>query len=220
MKDAVRRRESMGRALGSLLVACIVLSLALVDWRKSSDWISAGQLVVWMYRIHKRDPTVKQDLGAVVIVQALKLCLSGQGKNGLPIQTVWQIPLAAAISAIGFLRLSRRESASEAQLEEQETNAIKGPFPPLLFPSKTTHMRLFPQKHGFGYSYLLVGVPVGWRGTIGSLISVDEHLLPQRRRKNGWFHVRAADYLERGGEGVDLKTKLSEYLRSQVCIQQ
>ena len=36
-------------------------------------------------------------------------------------------------------------------------------LPPLLITSRTTHSRIFPQKHAFSYSYLFVGIPVGSR---------------------------------------------------------
>ncbi|TLS29017.1 hypothetical protein PpBr36_01634 [Pyricularia pennisetigena] len=83
------------------------------------------------------------------------------------------------------------------------------PGKPLLVPSRTTHSRLFPEKHSFSYSYLLVGIPVGWTGTAGSLVSADT---PSRR---GWYDVDAADYLARGRGYLGLRGKLDEYLQSQ-----
>ncbi|KAF2762420.1 hypothetical protein EJ05DRAFT_533980, partial [Pseudovirgaria hyperparasitica] len=89
------------------------------------------------------------------------------------------------------------------------------PFRPLLLPCKTTHARVFPKKHSFGYSYLFVGVPVGWHGKVGSLLSVDTHCCFDGNEDKGWFHVQAGDYLERGSEELDLKGKLHAYLESQ-----
>lgn len=84
-----------------------------------------------------------------------------------------------------------------------------GPGKVLLLPSRTTHSRIFPKKHSFSYSYLLVGIPVGWRGTAGGLVSAD---VSSRR---GWYHVDASDYLVRGKGELGLRGKLDAYLESQ-----
>ncbi|KAH8670938.1 hypothetical protein BX600DRAFT_495739 [Xylariales sp. PMI_506] len=86
-----------------------------------------------------------------------------------------------------------------------------GPMKPLLFPCKTTHTRLFPQKHSFEYSYLMVGAPVDWTGNAGGMISVGESSGARR----GWYQIKAGDYLERGSEHLGLRDKLNSYLQSQ-----
>ncbi|KAI0842525.1 hypothetical protein F5Y06DRAFT_306060 [Hypoxylon sp. FL0890] len=86
-----------------------------------------------------------------------------------------------------------------------------GPGWPLLFPCQTTHTRLFPKKHSFVYSYLLVGIPVGWTGAAGGMISNDEH----GTGASGWYKIDAADYLERGSGHLGLRGKLNAYLESQ-----
>ncbi|OTB15002.1 hypothetical protein K445DRAFT_75422 [Daldinia sp. EC12] len=86
-----------------------------------------------------------------------------------------------------------------------------GPGRPLLFPCRTTHTRLFPKKHSFSYSYLLVGVPVGWTGVAGGMISNDEH----STGVGGWYKVDASDYLYRGNGHLGLRGKLNNYLESQ-----
>ncbi|KAK3301355.1 uncharacterized protein B0H64DRAFT_370485 [Chaetomium fimeti] len=72
-----------------------------------------------------------------------------------------------------------------------------GPGKVLLFPCWTSHSRLFPKKHSFSYPYLLVGIPVGFEGSVG------------------WFTIDAGDYLERGKSELGLRGKLDEYLWSQ-----
>ncbi len=88
-----------------------------------------------------------------------------------------------------------------------------GPSRPLLFPCRTTHTRFFPKKHSFSYSYLLVGIPIGWTGAAGGMISNDEH----NTGVKGWYSINAADYLERGNGHLGLRGKLDPYLESQVC---
>lgn len=89
---------------------------------------------------------------------------------------------------------------------------------PILFPCRTSHTRVFPQKHSFSYSYLFVGIPVGWRGWISSILTADLKTLPWRGRKprNGWLNVDSADYLARGDSVHGLRGKLDTYLESQV----
>lgn len=111
-------------------------------------------------------------------------------------------------------------------MKRPETNikqSAEGPKP-LFFPSRTTHTRLFPKKHSFSYSYLLVGIPVGWQGSVGGMLSADQGT---HRTRGGpesgpsgrsWFTVDAGDYLDRGNRQHGLDGKLRKFIRSQVCI--
>ena len=94
------------------------------------------------------------------------------------------------------------------------------PFRPLLFPCRTAHTRFFPKKHAFSYSYLLVGIPVGWRGSVGNILSADvRHLAPKGPiAPKAWFEVDSQDHLERGDSDSGLRGKLDTYLRSQVRL--
>ncbi|KAK0635555.1 hypothetical protein B0T17DRAFT_481508 [Bombardia bombarda] len=89
--------------------------------------------------------------------------------------------------------------------------AWDGPGKALLFPCKTTHSRMFPEKHSFSYSYLVVGIPVGWEGNAAGMVSVGAKGKPGR----GWFNIDAADYLDRGNGEIGLRAKLDDYLRKQ-----
>lgn len=95
----------------------------------------------------------------------------------------------------------------------------------LLFPSRTTHSRMFPERHSFSYSYLVVGIPVGWEGVAGGMVSsgverstsLFSWLSLKSKFRKGWYDVDAADYLERGNRELGLRGKLDAYLKSQVC---
>lgn len=109
-------------------------------------------------------------------------------------------------------------------LADTDSKKWTTPVRPLLIPCKTTHRRTFPKKHDFAYSYLVVGIPVGWKGTYAGMVSsgVEKRswlswfsLVP--RPSKGWFDVDAADYLERGNGHLGLRGKLDSYLKSQVC---
>ncbi|KAL3305385.1 dna-binding wrky domain-containing protein [Colletotrichum asianum] len=113
-------------------------------------------------------------------------------------------------------------------LEEDDGTEAKftTPMRPLLIPAKTTHRRTFPEKHDFAYSYLVVGIPVGWTGNYGGMVSsgIDKRswsswlvswfslLSPPSK---GWFDIDPADYLERGNGHLGLRGKLDAYLTSQ-----
>lgn len=101
---------------------------------------------------------------------------------------------------------------------QYDYNDESSPVKPILFPCRTSHTRIFPQKHSFSYSYLYVGIPVGWRGWISTILTADLKTLPWRDRKpkNGWFNVDSADYLARGDSMHGLRGKLDTYLESQV----
>ena len=85
---------------------------------------------------------------------------------------------------------------------------------PCVFPCRTTHSRLFPEKHSFSYSYLYVGIPVGWKGQAGNILSADSDPDGSITSKT-WFSVLAADYLQRGVHENGLQGKLQDYLLSQ-----
>lgn len=95
-------------------------------------------------------------------------------------------------------------------ISEKEKPFLK----PCLLPCRTTHSRLLPTKHSFSYSYLYVGIPVGWTGRAGSILSADSDLDKRNTRKT-WFSVAAEDYLARGVHELGLKGKLQDYLTSQ-----
>lgn len=98
-----------------------------------------------------------------------------------------------------------------------------GPGRPYLVPCRTTHARLFPRKHSFTYSYLVVGIPVGISGNFNGMLSVQNEQSQGLRAflsslfRHGWYNVNASDYLQRGFSDTGLRGKLDAYLRSQVC---
>jgi hypothetical protein len=111
-----------------------------------------------------------------------------------------------------------------AGLRQSDSCSDDFPVKPMLFPCQTSHVRMFPKKHGFSYSYLLVGIPIGWKGNSGGMISAEEED-PRTwyQRWNsvkpglGWWTVNNEHYLARGHDKDGLAGKLREYLENQVC---
>lgn len=100
----------------------------------------------------------------------------------------------------------------------------QGPGRPYLIPCKTTHRRFFPKPHSFSYSYLTVGLPVGFRGSVNGMIGTEENpvcifgsLLPFGQTwLRSWYYIQASDHLHRGHGGLGLRGKLNIYLQSEV----
>lgn len=95
------------------------------------------------------------------------------------------------------------------------------PIKPMFFPCTTSHTRFFPKTHSFLYSYLLVGIPIGWKGSNGGMISADLES-PSRswfslKPRGAWYTVHGDHYLGRGHVKGNLRGKMDNYLLSQVC---
>lgn len=179
---------------------------------------------LWLYRIWTGDSRWRQDL-------ALSLAL--HNVYGLLWTHSWSL---ATFQKLRWIDLSNQEeqiyigvSALLAicgaaagsivfrgqQLSEQpagppsrEQRIEEDLLPPLIIPSRTNHSRTFPEKQSFSYSYLFVGVPIGMRGRIGKVFSVDSD-------NRGWFDVRAGDFLSRSNDQQQtLDHKLQRYLHT------
>lgn len=125
----------------------------------------------------------------------------------------------SALALIQVIRFVRGLSA--------ESTAVEDGLPkPMLFPCRTSHTRLFPKKNTFSYSYLLAGVPLGWKGSSGGMLSAD---LPKKNTawywkllsitpdaSSTWYSIDADDYMEPGHVELGLDGKLWRYLATQV----
>ena len=133
---------------------------------------------------------------------------------------VLRYPLWGFIGAflLSLLNFKYFLSTRESRNGNAALSGNHGDLRPLVIPSRTSHTRLFPEKHSFSYSYLLVGIPIGWRGSLGSLLSADLDSIENDglRPRKGWFSVEATDYLHRGDDVHGLSGKLGTYLQTQV----
>ena len=127
----------------------------------------------------------------------------------------------ATVSLFTLLQILRYFSS----LQATSSSTYGLPVKPMFFPCRTSHTRLFPKKHTFSYSYLLVGIPVGWKGSAGGMLSGDDErkLAPwysrvlSRNPGSAWFTVNGDDHLERSHVPDGLQGKLRNYLQSQAC---
>ncbi|KAM3476310.1 hypothetical protein MY8738_007014 [Beauveria namnaoensis] len=90
-----------------------------------------------------------------------------------------------------------------------------------------------PIRNTFRYRLLLIGIPVGFRGKVGNLLSVDEPLKEVTKKKNrnekdlfgavrmsystivtAWFSFDPIRYLHRGDDNRGLKYKLNQFLKN------
>lgn len=106
-------------------------------------------------------------------------------------------------------------------ISANQRNELGSRLGPVIIPGRTTHTRLFPKTHKFSYPYLMVAVPVGLRGNINCLLSLDE----DTKQLNTWqrwamlatpYKVDGQDYLERRECAGGLRGKLDYFLKSKV----
>ncbi|KAL5041691.1 hypothetical protein BDW71DRAFT_201176 [Aspergillus fruticulosus] len=87
----------------------------------------------------------------------------------------------------------------------------------LLFPTRLNHCRFIPERIDFNYDYFLVGVPVGVRGNLGNVLSIDPDGGAGEHRgllQKCWFNIDQKYYLEPGLHPYGLEGKLHAFLRS------
>ncbi|EME46331.1 hypothetical protein DOTSEDRAFT_70354 [Dothistroma septosporum NZE10] len=179
---------------------------------------------LWLARVLLDDATWVQDLGLSLLLHSVYSLLTGAWSpytwdhlSGWlsPEDETWQVylqvfPLLAGCAVLAGLIVLRGQQlkAAERIKHVREQSIEEALLPPLLITSRTTHSRLFPEKHAFSYSYLFVGIPVGLEGSVGGLLSVDSP-------KPAWFDVRSKDYLARGQDQLGLGERLKRYLHTQ-----
>jgi hypothetical protein len=102
---------------------------------------------------------------------------------------------------------------------------------PLFFPARLTHARFFPEKYNYWINYFLVGIPVGLRGRVGAVISIDtdksDHhpsamnyfysSMTKLFQSLVWFRIDTDWYLHRGDGHLTLTEKLDIFLEEKVC---
>ncbi|KAL4915994.1 hypothetical protein BDW62DRAFT_218974 [Aspergillus aurantiobrunneus] len=87
---------------------------------------------------------------------------------------------------------------------------------PLLFPARLSHARRFPQteRYNYWYDYFMIGIPVGPRCRIGSLISIDNRPDCERPWEKCWFTIDPAYYLDPGSGVRSLEEQLHIFLQN------
>lgn len=163
---------------------------------------------LWLYRRRYHDITADGDafiMAGVDMWYAVKTSTSGYGPLTLIFCGHLLLLVVITLYAKGFTkwRLLAKTGGSNSSRKQLPQPWAK----PAVIPGRTNHIRFSPQKHSFSYSYLLVGVPVGWSGRAGFL-SVESSNL-------GLLSVKARDYLGRDDGDKSLREKLNDYLRSQ-----
>ena len=185
--------------------------------------------VIWL-RLYHNHRAVKNDLNWILSLW----CSFSAWSEGRWIWKVWTLGFGCWCYLYGLRqRRKHQQSAVETEFRHRENarrhgfyrsshdyNDQESPMKPVIFPCRTSHTRLFPKKHSFSYSYLFVGIPVGWRGYINSILSADLKTLPWSREPPAdcWFNVDSSDYLARGDNMHGLRGKLDDYLESQVSL--
>ncbi|CAI6342409.1 unnamed protein product [Periconia digitata] len=181
-------------------------------------WVVAGGL-----RVAYRDPKVISDGILFGIVCALNrkdnvLSILGQVLDAFHSSTTAK-SLMSLLAAGGILVFLRRQTSKTPTFQltndaNEETLDWTLAHPkPLIFPCRTTHARIFPKKHSFGYDYLLCGYPIIPTGTTQDGKDINDGR--DQRLGFWWLHIRAEDYLKRGQGSLGFYNKLQSYLRQE-----
>lgn len=176
--------------------------------RATPGWLSLAAAILLLHTLGFDSPHTKQ----IVFAVAIALQLQPESARAWLAGHVLNILQYTVISLCIFFLV-------RSLLATRNTPRWTGKGNVLLFPCKTTHARLFPKKHSFDYSYLVVGIPVGWEGVSGGMVSsfsAKRHSWFSLPRK-GWYHINPEDYLDRGDGHLGLRGKMDAYLESQVC---
>lgn len=178
---------------------------------------------LWLVRIFTADPTWDQDLGLFLVVHYVYSFWSGAWSlpmvhdlkqfdlRDAAVQVYLQIFALLGVCgsfAGGIVRRGHQLEAYEPSGPPRQQSIEEALLPPLLITSRTTHSRLFPQKHSFSYSYLFAGIPVGLQGRVSNVLSVDS-------QTPAWFDVRSRDFLNRGYGSHGLGERLKRYLHTE-----
>jgi DUF1365 family protein len=210
--------------------------LLILTWAFSTLWWSiftppdktfAARILLlqpaWAFRILVEDSTWLEDLSLTLFLHAsytlwagfwslpriYKWISTNYSDDAIQVYIlVFSMLGVCGLSAGGIVQRGTQIEEREARGPRRESDIEEALLPPLLIPSKTTHTRMFPQKHSFEYSYLFVGVPVGMTGRSSKALSVDGS-------PPSWFNIKASDYLFRGSKELSLAEKLQVYLERQ-----
>ncbi|KAF3761053.1 hypothetical protein M406DRAFT_267821 [Cryphonectria parasitica EP155] len=173
--------------------------------REGPGWLSCAATLLLLHTLGLDSRNVKQVVfGFIVALQVQP----GTSRDRLVYHAIGVLQCAVFIAAVFLF--------CRSVLATKNTPGWTGQGKVLLFPCKTTHSRFFPKKHSFDYSYLVVGIPVGWEGISGGLVSSSSKKQSWfSSPKKGWYHVNSEDYLYRGDGHLSLRDKLDVYLKSQ-----
>ncbi|KAJ5489902.1 hypothetical protein N7453_010727 [Penicillium expansum] len=127
--------------------------------------------------------------------------------------------LLAWVSMVAFLR---RKLVLWSNEDPKAENTLLGR--PQLYPARLTHARFFPEKYHYWINYFLVGVPVGLRGRVGTVVSIESDqqtsvtnpfysFVKRIFRIPFWFRIDTSWYLHRGDGHLTLAAKLEHFLK-------
>ena len=173
-------------------------------------------LAAWPIRYMFDGHRARQDAQLIVLMSIFQYFFGSLRKASETQASIFMVSLLLCAGAFVIVdSIARKIWGSSTGMNEP---GVEGkytfpdpPLQPLIFPCRTSHTRRFPKQNSFSYSYLYVGIPIGWTGSVASVISAEVS-------NPAWFHVDATNYLERGDGHLGLKGKLHDYLKAQVCF--
>lgn len=209
-----------GFVLVSLPVALCALAAGWSAWPLYAIWVALGGA-----RIRYGDRKALQDtllFGGVIslllrqsIIDALFKRRSASIKDTESLATATTVTIVA-LTACWYIKGMVIESHPE-EVEQLPTGSrtwsLEHPQS-FVIPCRTTHARIFPKKHSFGYNYLLCGFPIVPAVTTPEGIDLPDG--SDQSMGKWWLRINAADYLMRGQACLGFYGKLKVFLREKV----
>ncbi|KAI0446208.1 hypothetical protein F4803DRAFT_58463 [Xylaria telfairii] len=144
--------------------------------------------------------------GDLIIVSILLAWKTGYPRlASIVVKRGWTLGLFVVFATTCYLFLPAWDYGRKAK-----SPTLSGPGRPLLFPCRIMNAPILPTKRSFEYSSLLIGVPVGWNGVAGGLVSVDCEVPGFKT----WYTIDAVDHLIPGPTHLRLRDKLDWFLTS------
>lgn len=225
MKTAASGRVALTQDLILILLSVgpCVLAFGRAVWPLYALWVALGSV-----RVRYGDRKVLQDCLYLGVLS----CLSFRERIVKKIVPIWgtlanhratslaygSVAILVVLALVSYLFLKNdydRGIEDEFFPKGKRSWTLQHPKP-FIIPCRTTHTRIFPRRHAFGYNYLLCGFPI-----IPGGITPDGMELPDGKDKclgRWWLRIHADDYLIRGVADLGFYGKLKVFLREKVCV--
>ncbi|KAF9728806.1 hypothetical protein PMIN06_005993 [Paraphaeosphaeria minitans] len=168
------------------------------DRKVVQDILFFGSFNIWLARRH--------------IVDAIISSRTTIGKDTLSTATAG---VAAIVALAGLWYILGKSNNSREECPEKlppgtRPWSVEHPQP-FIMPCRTTHSRIFPKKHSFGYDYLLCGFPIVPVGTTPEGTDIPDG--SDQILGKWWLQIKAGDYLTRDQAALGFYGKLKVFLR-------
>jgi hypothetical protein len=209
-----------------LIRRLVLLSLSVVPCVFAFGWSAWPLYAIWAAlggaRIRQGDHKALQDslfFGSFNILLSRRDIVDAFTKRWEVSTVLTALAIAVAVVAVEsmwyiFESIWSNDNSQEKQLPTGTRPWTLEHPKSYIIPCRTTHARIFPKKHSFGYDYLLCGFPIVPARTTPEGVDLPDD--SDRILGKWWLRIRAEDYLTRGQAAFGFYGKLKVFLREKV----